>query len=163
MKKLKFLFFNILGYNVESSSDLKGIDRQDTVLLLGNVPVINESDYNDINNENFRIFNDIRSNPEKYEHTLDSRLRNTLRKITEERVDTILFSNRFYEIAFDYLISLNDKNAPTSQIYNFLQNEINSYAREDEKYERGLGIGDWANPQSPIPNPQSPIRTVTLY
>jgi len=21
---------------------------------------------------------------------------------------------------------------------------------------RGLGIGDWANPQSPIPNPQSP-------
>jgi hypothetical protein len=114
---------------------LKGIDRQDTVLLLGNVPVINESDYNDINNENFRIFNDIRSNPEKYEHTLDSRLRNTLRKITEERVDTILFSNRFYEIAFDYLISLNDKNAPTSQIYNFLQNEINSYAREDEKYE----------------------------
>jgi len=21
-----------------------------------------------------------------------------------------------------------------------------------------LGIGDWANPQSPIPNPQSPIE-----
>jgi hypothetical protein len=58
-----------------------------------------------------------------------------LRKISEERVDTILYSNRFYEIAFDYLLNLNDKNVPTSQINNLLINEINSYSRDDERYE----------------------------
>jgi len=26
-----------------------------------------------------------------------------------------------------------------------------------------MGIGDWANPQSPIPNPQSPIITYYQY
>lgn len=107
----------------------------DTILVVGDLAENNESDYNEVNNELFRIFNDMRSNPEKYESTLDSRLRNTLRRISEERVDTILNSVRFYEIAFDYMISLNDKNIPTSQIHNFLQNEINSYARDDEKYE----------------------------
>jgi len=26
-----------------------------------------------------------------------------------------------------------------------------------------MGIGDWANPQSPIPNPQSPVYIVFKY
>jgi len=40
-------------------------------LVFGNI-VENEKDYSDYNNENFKIFNDISSNPEKYENTLDS-------------------------------------------------------------------------------------------
>ena len=27
----------------------------------------------------------------------------------------------------------------------------------------GMGIGDWANPQSPIPNPQSPKFIIALF
>jgi hypothetical protein len=26
-----------------------------------------------------------------------------------------------------------------------------------------LGMGDWANPQSPIPNPQSPTNKIFLF
>ena len=92
-----------------------------------------ETDYTDLNNEIFKLFNDIRLNPEKYEHSVDSRLRSTLRKIIDERVDAILWSNKGYEVAFDYLNSIEERNIPTAEISNYLTNSFNSSSRDDEQ------------------------------
>jgi hypothetical protein len=91
-----------------------------------------ETDYTDLNNEIFKLFNDIRLSPEKYEHSVDSRLRSTLRKIIDERVDAILWSNKGYEIAFDYLNSLEERNIPTAEISNYLTEAFNSSSRDEQ-------------------------------
>ena len=92
-------------------------------------------DYADFNHDLFKLFNEIRLNPEKYELTADSRLKSTLRKISEDRVDTILWSQKNYDVAFEFLNSLPDRKIATSVIHEFLQREINADVAVEEHYK----------------------------
>jgi hypothetical protein len=67
---------------------------QDSIFVPFKLSEDQEMAYADFNHDLFKLFNEIRFNPEKYELTADSRLKSTLRKIFEDRVDTILWSQK---------------------------------------------------------------------
>ena len=116
---------------------------QDSIFVPFRLSEDQEMDYADFNHDLFKLFNEIRLSPEKYELTADSRLKSTLRKISVDRVDTILWSQKNYDVAFEYLNALPDRKIATTLIHEYLQKEINSEIRAQEEHYKLLTISHY--------------------
>ncbi len=57
-------------------------------------------------------------------------LKNTFRKLIDERPDNILWSQKLYDVTFDYLNSLSDRKINNEDINNFLSQKVNENNNE---------------------------------